>query len=80
MYVKMQPVVLDDRIPRLAVAVAVAAAVGLARLVEHEPVGLEQPSVVTAPDAVVLHLPVEQRRAAMAATRRQQPGRAGAIR
>ena len=64
-----QTVVLDHRVPRLAVRAPVAAAIDFARLVEALPVGGEQPTVVRAADAVVLDLAEEQARAAVAAPR-----------
>ncbi len=62
-------VALLHRVPRLSVAVAMEPVLGLARLVEAHALRVEQPAVVAASDADVLDLAVEQRRAAMHATR-----------
>jgi hypothetical protein len=53
----------------LAIALAVAPAIRLARLVEAAPVGIEQPAVVAAADAVFLDLAVQQIRAPSAPER-----------
>lgn len=65
--------VLDDGIPGLAVAREVAAAIGLARLIDTSTLGVEEPAVVAAADAGGFHLPEEQSRSAVAAAWLEQP-------
>src|SRR5579864_4244729 len=67
-----QTVPLFEGIPRLAHAVAVTSALGLAGLVEAAALHVEQPAVIAAADAVLLAAPVIERGAAVAATRIKQ--------
>ncbi len=63
-----------ERIPGLADFLALAPALGLARLIEAASLHVEEPAVIAAADAVILDPPVIERRAAMAAARIEQAG------
>src|SRR4051812_42614611 len=69
-----QPVPFGYGVPGLAhvVSRSSAAAIGLARLLEATPFGIEQPAVITATNAALFDAAVMQRRAAMHAARIQE--------
>jgi hypothetical protein len=69
-----QPVALLHRIPRLPHALALAAAIGLARLLETVALHVEEPAVIAAADAARLHPAVVQAGAAMRAAGDDEPG------